>query len=340
MYQNYSTTMYVYQQITRVLLVDTSGGYFTLRYSPVYAKSLTINKGVDNVLLFEFINQDQKPVNILGSTFMFRLLDQTGTALLLEKPMTILSASAGRVKVTLDINDTLGIVAQPASYSIERTAGTYRQAAYVGADATARGDANIVDSVKPQHLLSNQLTIPALYGGPNQGNPQPSLYYSSEIISPPYLTTVQAYLDCYTGTVKFEGLRELGLAWENASETYDYEAYTGWIYYTVTGNWSYLRMAFNNRIGNGATATATVNTQGVITGIAVNNVGSNYPAAPRVVIVGNGSGARAVATASGGAVGSITLLDGGAGYTGLTLNNPATAKVVLDGGAVTNISWR
>ncbi len=60
----YSTTVYLYQQITRVLLIDTSGGYFTARYDPVYAKQLTVNKGVDNVLLFEFINQEQKPVNI------------------------------------------------------------------------------------------------------------------------------------------------------------------------------------------------------------------------------------------------------------------------------------
>ena len=278
MYQNYSTTVYVYQQITRVLLVDTSGGYFTLRYSPVYAKSLTINKGVDNVLLFEFINQDQKPVNVTGSQFVFRLLDQSGTELLLEKAMVPLSASTGRLKVVLDQEDTLGIVAQPASYSIERSAGDYRQAAYVAADATARGDANVVDSVKPRHVYSNTLTIPGLYGGPNQGNPQPSLYYSSELLSPPYLTTVQAYLDCYTGTVKFEGLTELGKTWENASETHDYEAYTGWLYYTVTGNWSRLRMAFNNRIGSGATAQATVNTQGVVTGISVTNVGQNYPA--------------------------------------------------------------
>jgi hypothetical protein len=43
-----------------VLLIDTGAGEtFTYRYDPVYAKRLTINKGVDNVLLFEFINQDQ-----------------------------------------------------------------------------------------------------------------------------------------------------------------------------------------------------------------------------------------------------------------------------------------
>ena len=69
----YSTQAYIYQQITRVLLIDTgSGETFTYRYNPVYAKQLTINKGVDNVLLFEFINQQEKPVNINGSNFLFR----------------------------------------------------------------------------------------------------------------------------------------------------------------------------------------------------------------------------------------------------------------------------
>ena len=93
----YSTTAYLYQQLVRVLLVDTSGGYFTARYDPVYAKQLTINKGVDNVLLFEFINQDQKPVNIAGSSFVFRVVNQAGDELLITKDMEILSSALGRV---------------------------------------------------------------------------------------------------------------------------------------------------------------------------------------------------------------------------------------------------
>ena len=62
----YSTTAYIFQQIARVLLLDSSGQYFTARYDPVYAKKLTVNKGVDNVLLFTFVNQNEKPVNVTG----------------------------------------------------------------------------------------------------------------------------------------------------------------------------------------------------------------------------------------------------------------------------------
>ena len=127
----YSTTVYLYQQIQKVLLVDTSGAYFTARYNPVYAKQLTINKGVDNVLLFEFINQEQKPVNVTGSTFIFRLLSQDGSQILVSKEMVALSANLGRVKVVLEPSDTDNIVAQPASYSIERISGSYEQAVLI-----------------------------------------------------------------------------------------------------------------------------------------------------------------------------------------------------------------
>ena len=68
----YSTEVYIYQQLTRVVALDSvDPTIFTYRYNPVYSKILTINKGVDNVLLFQFVNQNEKPVNVTGSTFMF-----------------------------------------------------------------------------------------------------------------------------------------------------------------------------------------------------------------------------------------------------------------------------
>ena len=111
----YSTQLYLYQQITQVLSIDTvDGPSFSYRYNPVYAKVLTINKGIDNVLLFEFINQNEKPVNITGSNFVFRVIDTEGINVLLEQPMVILNAATGRAKVTLMASQLLEILAQPA----------------------------------------------------------------------------------------------------------------------------------------------------------------------------------------------------------------------------------
>ena len=338
----YSTTVYLYQQIVRVLLADTSGGYFTRRYDPVYAKSLTINKGVDNVILFEFLNQDQKPVNITGSTFQFRLIDQAGTSLLLEKPMEILSASTGRAKVVLSSSDTVAITAQPASYSLVRTAGDYVQAVYVDDNAGARGTANIVDSVAPVPLCSLECTIPTTYGNPTQFfPPQLAQYYSSEIVQPNNMTTFQLNLDTYTGTIKFQGRRDNQIDWTDASYSFEYAAESGWKVYTVTGDYDLLRIAFDNRQGTGATASATVSSDGVVTGISVTAPGSGYQAPPRVRIVGNGTGATAVSTLSGnGGVGSITVTNGGAGYTPIQINSTDRANVIIDAGAVTEILYR
>ena len=97
----YSTTAYLYQQKQTVLISDTSGAYFDRRWQPVYAKNLKINRGVDNVILFEFINQDQKPVNISGSTITFHLISQDGATALLSKDLVALNSTFGRARVTL-----------------------------------------------------------------------------------------------------------------------------------------------------------------------------------------------------------------------------------------------
>jgi hypothetical protein len=40
---------------------------------PVYAKPLTLNKGVDNRIQFQFLNQEQKPVDITGKSITCRI---------------------------------------------------------------------------------------------------------------------------------------------------------------------------------------------------------------------------------------------------------------------------
>jgi len=358
----YSTTAYLYQQIIRVLLIDTSGGYFTARYDPVYAKTLTVNKGVDNVLLFEFINKDQKPVNTTGSTISFRLLNQTGDELLLEKDMTVLSASLGRVKVVLDTADTINILAQPGSYSIERTQGNYVQAAFTDDNAGARADCDIVDSVLPQFIASQPVTIPTINGknswpqaGPSSWpdwalNPQPlsnhylTEYYSSHInTTGASLTTIKYDLVHYTGTLKVQAAQDYEAVWVDVTESREYFDESGTFYINVVGFHPLLRLGINNSQGYGASATATV-VDGVVTGIAVNNAGTGYMAAPCVQILGNGAGAIAVGASFTGpsGIGAITVTNGGSGY--LPLNFGGTeaqaVTVLITTGYVTNIFYR
>ncbi len=347
----YSTTVYLYQQRTRVLLLNTSdGSTFTYRWDPVYAKKLTINKGVDNVILFEFINQDQKPVNITGSTFLFRALSQDGTKILLEKSMVTLNAPLGRSKVTLTTQELLAVQAQPASYSIARTqSGGLTEAVFVDAQAGARAPVDIVNSILPEFVPSSELTIPTLelsnqvsydaagydnWPGGNpywSGNPTgagggyPSLwnteFYSSYIEPRSPVTTIQMTLIGYTGTLKVQAAETYQSIWYNVSESTTYYNEYRTIELTVIGWHPLLRVCFNNSIfatinppGVPAIAYA-VCVDGVVDSIIVANGGSGYLAPPKIDIIGNGAGATAEATInSSGVVTAITVTNGGSGY--------------------------
>lgn len=356
----YSTTVYLYQQIIRVLLIDTGGSYFTARYEPVYAQQLTVNKGVDNVLLFEFINQEQKPVNITGSTFVFRLLNQAGDELFVEKNMEILSAPLGRIKVVLNPADTNDIVAQPGSYSIQRTQGSYVQAVFVDDNAGARGNCNIVDSVFPEFVPSGECTVPDLYGknkyvgAAPDSNPdwarnqniynggQSTEFYSSFIpTNDSSLTTIKLELVHYTGTIKIQGADNYESVWYNVTDAREYYDKTGPVYFNAVGYHPLLRVALNNSIGYGATATANV-VNGVVTGLSLTNAGYDYVAAPYVQILGFGAGATAVATVppGGGGVATLTVTNGGSGYVPLQFQSNQMACVVITNGVVQSIQYR
>jgi hypothetical protein len=343
----YSTQAYIYQQIAQVLLIDTGDGEtFTYRYNPVYAKPLTINKGVDNVLLFEFINQQEKPVNITGSTFLFRAISTDGDRLLVEKEMVILNAPTGRAKVTLTTSDLLEVLAQPANYSIQRSSGNLTEAVFTNAQAGARAPVNIVDSILPQHIPSVSLTIPTTklsaqasydgttwgqypassywYGNPNGGNYWNSFlnteFFSSFIEPVNSVTTVQMTLDGYTGTIKAQAAENYQSIWYNVTDSTTYLDKTGTIHMNIVGWYPLLRLCFNNSIfavptqpGSPAIGYATTS-NGVVTSITVTNGGSGYLAPPKISIIGDGSGATADAQVSGGTVTGITVTNGGSGY--------------------------
>jgi len=364
--------------------MDTGAGEtFIYRYNPVYAKILTINKGVDNVLLFEFINQQEKPVNITGSTFLFRVINTAGTEILVEKPLVTLNGATGRAKVTLTSADLLEVLAQPANYSIQRASGDLIEAVFTNAQSGARAPCTVVDSVLPRYVPSAPLTIPTIKlaaqasfdgaawsdypanpywaGNPNGGNYWNSFinteYYSSHFEPVNSITTVQMFLDGYTGTIKAQAAQNYQSLFYNVTESTTFYNYTGTIIQNIIGWYPLLRMCFNNSIfavpdqpSSPALAYATTE-NGVVTSITVTNGGSGYLAPPKISIIGDGSGATAEATISQGVVTGITVTNGGSGYwylpnagmgAGLYPNSPQQtgAAVIISTGYVLDLLYR
>jgi hypothetical protein len=236
--------------------------------------------------LFEFINQEQKPVNITGSTFLFRVINTAGSTLLIQKPMITLNAPLGRAKVTLTGPELLELLAEPATYSITRSSGNLTEAVFTDAQSGARAPINVVDSVLPQFIPSIPLTIPTTklsaqgsadgtsfqnYPGGDwywAGNPNGANYWNSFLLTEYYssfikpqnaITTIQMTLDGYTGTIKAQAAEDYEAVPYNvpvsatidnptASESITYYNYTGTIYLNVIGWYPLLRLCFNNSI--------------------------------------------------------------------------------------------
>ena len=331
----YSTTVYLYQQKQQVLLPATSGAYFQRRWQPVYAKKLKVNRGVDNVILFEFINQDQKPVNITGSTITYRMMSTDGDELLIAKDLVTLSAAFGRAKVTLTTAELDTIEEQTATYSLERASGNLYEAVYTDAYSAGRGQVDIVDSVYPDYVESQIMLLPEPKVQPKQSNGNrnnTTAVYTAENT----LTTMQLDFDNFSGNVKVQASEnQIGPDWYDVGSQIQYTNQKTRTYINVDGRHNWLRLQIN-QYGVAGNAVTTV-TDGAVSTISFGNgtVGSEWygPGNPRVILEGLGSGATATATVNGGAINTITLTSGGQGY--------ITAPTVkIDNGEITQILYR
>lgn len=328
----YSTTVYLYQQKQQVLLPDTSGAYFQRRWQPVYAKKLKVNRGVDNVILFEFINQDQKPVNISGSTITFRMIGTDGDNLLIAKDLVTLAPTYGRAKVTLTSEELDSIEQQTASWSLERASGDLYEAVFTDAYSAGRGQVDIVDSVYPDYVESNILELPEPVAQNTPASSGNRNYTSMAYTANNTLTTFQLDFDNFTGNLKAQGSEtQLGPWYDIGSQTV-YTNQNNRAYINVDGRHNWVRFEIN-QYGLAATGSATVQ-NGVVTQISTTG-GSEYygPGTPNVEITGLGTGATATATISGNVVTQISVTNGGQGY-------EATPTVEVNNGTITQITYR
>jgi len=81
---------------------------------------LKAHRGTDNRILFEFVNQDQKPLDVVGLEFTFRMISGDGETLLLEKPLEIVNKGRGQARVVLSEQELDSISPGMKGFSIEQ----------------------------------------------------------------------------------------------------------------------------------------------------------------------------------------------------------------------------
>jgi hypothetical protein len=199
------------------------------------------------------------------------------------------------------------------------------------------------------------------YGGNGStffNNYQNTEFFSSFIEPRSFITTIQLDLIGYTGTIKAQWAQNYQSIWINVTESTTYLNKTGTIHMNVYGWYPLLRLCFNNSLFStptppGIPASAyAVCTEGVLTGMVVQNGGAGYLAPPKVDILGSGSGAVVEAITNGtGTVTGFNIINGGSGYWPIPAGgiNPAAYPVppanqgafpIISTGYITNILYR
>jgi len=225
---------------------------------PQYAKTLTLNKGVDNQIQFQFLNQEQKPVDITGKVITFRLISYDGSAVLLNKALDLQLPLTGIATLNVGPAEIENIDPQKAHYSLEIPVGDFDYPVFVDQNAGARGDMNVVNSILPSFVPSATVTIPTGQPFPNlsqanldyYGNGQYVEYHTSPIntTNNPILT-IQAQYDEYYGNVLIEGSCQPDVDWYPIEAHIDLANVTETVGYVVKGYHPFVRMTFTSNAG-------------------------------------------------------------------------------------------
>lgn len=196
------TQVYLFNQRQYVVLLESNASA-TRRYETVYAKELILNRGVDNLWEFAFINQEQKPVNITGKEITCRILDSTGSKVLLQKALTLHLPITGIATLAVTSEETLSIEAQQCYYSLQIPVGAFDYPVFVDSNSGARGIMRVVNSVLPSFIASEEITV-APHLDPIVGTPR--TYYSSVVNTKQNnMFTMQIWLDNFTGSIQLQG---------------------------------------------------------------------------------------------------------------------------------------
>ncbi len=208
----------------------------------MYTRNLIAHRGTDNQILIEFVNQDQKPVDITGKTFTYRLISFNGNLLLLEKPLESVNETKGQAKIVLTEQELEDIVPGLASFSIEQTStGNPYEPVYVDDNAGGRGNIQIVDSIMPSFSNSLELSIPD-HGA--------STTYTTSTLNTDSvdLYTFQVEMSSFTGSIVVEGASDTDNLWYTI-QTETISSSSNLYTFNVLGYHAYLRFNITETAG-------------------------------------------------------------------------------------------
>lgn len=188
-------TSYLYMQIIDAVTVDTGvQNTMTMFYTP----NIRVYRGIDQKIRVQFLNRDQRRVNITGKTISFIMIDPTTRSTLLERNLTQVADPNFHNIGELAINeyDLVDLDAKYYTYSFKVTDGegnTYP--AYSDDNYSAAGTMEVVDGVYPTFFASTLEDFA-------NGDTGSTIYITPDVNRNTGLHTAQVFFtSAFTGTL-------------------------------------------------------------------------------------------------------------------------------------------
>ena len=146
----YATKIYLYKQNQLGIFFNQdadNGINNSQRNRYMYSGILKATKGVDTVIEFQFLDQNQKPVDLESTPLTFKLISSEDNSALLSKGMAVTVPSKGKATITLTDTDLSSIDTQRAKYSVTRVKSGLTELAYVDDNAGSQGYIDILPEV-------------------------------------------------------------------------------------------------------------------------------------------------------------------------------------------------
>jgi len=204
------------------LIADETG--FVVEYNPVYKRQLQVFKGIQNVLEFQLLNADQKPIDITKYTFsdstetpqiVFVAFDENNRKIIEHEGEVIFeddsAVNRGLFRVVITENDLLNIKDQYLSYAIylQDANGlprlTYADS-HFGMEGTIKITSEALPGPQPTYSVTNFL--------PYNSDPNVEEWYSEPVSAEPgingneALHTAAIYSNGYAGDITVEATLE------------------------------------------------------------------------------------------------------------------------------------
>lgn len=243
----------------RVILIANLAG-FTVENTIVYAKTVKIYKGIDNVIQFDVQNADQKRLDLVTDSLIeniqVNVMDSSNNALP-GSPYEVTPLSIkGIVEVTIPASDLTNINHQFLKYSVTATdSGSRNILLYTDSRFSAVGKIEVIETavptVRPARIFNTFAGEIDLKGYiMHRSSAIPAKFY--EAIPTTQLTFELDFVDGFIGTVYIEGTTDMTIsvnsflhATKIQSHTFDV-AFTGEYAFPVIdiGDFTYFRITW------------------------------------------------------------------------------------------------